>query len=102
MRRGRRLFNHIVDISAPAHRAVLNGRSCSPPAFPLQRLSNNAWGGTVIPHFRALIWIVVALCALSGCGEKAPSASIGPVRQVRKSDMTEAEVKYGIAPVPDS
>jgi hypothetical protein len=27
--------------------------------------------------------------------------SSGPVRQIKRSEMTAAEVKYGIAPVPD-
>ena len=32
---------------------------------------------------------------------KLPRTYIGPARQLKKSEMTEAEIKYGIAPVPN-
>lgn len=37
----------------------------------------------------------------SGSHYKPPRSYIGPARQLKKSEMTEAEIKYGIAPVPN-
>ncbi len=55
----------------------------------------------------------LALAALPGCGERQSSDSafgghsaqtrhITTPRQIKKNEMSEAERKYGIAPIPDS
>src|ERR1700682_2287140 len=65
-----------------------------------------------------VILMVFAAALLPGCAKRhdAPSAADGasshkygpprqwpgPPRQLKKSDLTEAEQKYGIAPVPDN
>ena len=38
---------------------------------------------------------------LGSCG-RSPPQSAEPARQLRKSDLSAAEQKYGVAPVPDS
>jgi len=59
------------------------------------------------------VTILLTLVALSGCGDRdssedavdghvAPARHITTPRQIKKSEMSEAEQKYGIAPVPDS
>jgi hypothetical protein len=46
---------------------------------------------------------MAGVAVLAGCGRRQPSHSgSGSVRQVKKSEMTPAEVKYGIAPIPDA
>lgn len=37
----------------------------------------------------------------TGSHDKPPRSYTGPARQLKKSEMTEAEIKYGIAPVPN-
>ena len=54
--------------------------------------------------------MLLALCAtvaITGCGERpstssATSAATGPVRQLTKADLSAAEQRYGIAPIPDA
>ena len=64
------------------------------------------------PHFMVLPALLVVLSPLQGCGDhhsadgrpgdKASSARhITTPRQIRRSEMSVAEQKYGIAPVPD-
>ena len=43
--------------------------------------------------------LVVAIAVVSGCGRRRSSRS-GPARQLKKSELTVAEQKYGIAPIP--
>jgi hypothetical protein len=50
---------------------------------------------------RTLVVSLVALALVGGCGRRETSRS-GPAHQLKKSEMTAAEVKYGIAPIPDS
>ena len=47
-----------------------------------------------------VVWFV-AIAILAGCGRQRSSRS-GPARQLKKSELTVAEQKYGIAPIPDS
>jgi hypothetical protein len=49
---------------------------------------------------RTLVVLMVGAALLGGCGRHEQSHA-GSVRQLKKSDMTAAELKYGIAPVPD-
>jgi hypothetical protein len=42
-----------------------------------------------------------AATAVTGCG-RGPRKSTGPVRQIKKKDLSAAEQKYGIAPIPDA
>ena len=56
---------------------------------------------------RALAWrlLTLALLAtvLAACGRgPTTSGNTGPVRQLKASDLTPAERKYGIAPIPDA
>jgi hypothetical protein len=44
---------------------------------------------------------LLALAVIGACGRKRGTSRTGPPRQLKKSDMTAAEVKYGIAPTPD-
>ncbi len=65
---------------------------------------------------RVLLLLILAM-VLSGCGKRNPVSAPaggeahhnaaarewhGPPRQLKRSELTEAEQKYGIAPVPDS
>src|SRR5882762_763371 len=50
---------------------------------------------------RTLVVSVVGLALLGGCGRHR-QAHAGSIRQLKKSDMSAAELKYGIAPVPDA
>jgi hypothetical protein len=45
---------------------------------------------------------LVALTVIAGCGRKPRSARSGSPHQLKRSEMTPAEVQYGIAPIPDS
>jgi len=54
-----------------------------------------------------LVVLFVAMATVAGCGEKPQQSSAAPRRsaqahQLKKSDMSVAEQKYGIAPIPDS
>jgi hypothetical protein len=50
---------------------------------------------------RVRIFVVLLIAtAVSGCGRR-PSSRSGPARQLKKSEMSVPELKYGIAPVPD-
>jgi hypothetical protein len=48
---------------------------------------------------RTLVVLFVALAIVAGCGRR-PSPRSGPVRQLKKSELSVAEQKYGIAPIP--
>ena len=58
---------------------------------------------------RSIAVLLVLIVLVVGCGKKEPSsagsqpsrASSGPPRQLKKSDLSEAEQKYGVAPIPD-
>ena len=50
---------------------------------------------------RSLVVCGIGLALLAGCGRRE-HARTGPPRQLKKSEMTPAEVKYGIAPIPDA
>lgn len=49
---------------------------------------------------RILVVLFVAIAIVAGCGRRRPSRS-GPARQLKKSELSVAEQKYGIAPIPD-
>lgn len=49
---------------------------------------------------RTLVVLFIAVAILAGCGRR-PSSRSGPARQLKKSELTVAEQKYGIAPTPD-
>jgi hypothetical protein len=63
--------------------------------------------GSASPARRALAVLLVAMTLLAGCDRKPPQISQsarranGPPHQLTKSEMSEAEQKYGIAPIPD-
>jgi len=44
--------------------------------------------------------LFVALAVVAGCGRRRSGRS-GPARQLKKSELSVAEQKYGIAPTPD-
>jgi hypothetical protein len=44
--------------------------------------------------------LVIAIAVIAGCGRRRPARS-GPARQLKKSELSVAEQKYGIAPTPD-
>jgi hypothetical protein len=51
---------------------------------------------------RRLVVALVAFAVVAGCGRRqTPTSRSGPARQLKKSEMTAAEIKYGVAPVPD-
>ena len=51
---------------------------------------------------RTLVIVVVGIALVGGCGRHRPSRETGGgIRQLKRSEMTPAEVKYGIAPIPD-
>jgi hypothetical protein len=43
----------------------------------------------------------VGLALVGGCGRHRPARE-GGIRQLKRSEMTPAELKYGIAPIPDA
>ncbi len=45
---------------------------------------------------------LIAVVIVTGCAEKKPALHAGPAHQIKKSEMSLAEQKYGIAPIPDS
>ena len=49
----------------------------------------------------ALAVLFVAIAMVAGCGKKQSQHS-GPAHQLKKDEMSAAEQKYGIAPIPDS
>jgi hypothetical protein len=49
---------------------------------------------------RMLVVLCLTVAIVAGCSRKPPARS-GPPRQLKKSEMTVAEQKYGIAPIPD-
>ena len=49
------------------------------------------WGGVLL---------ILVISTVAGCSRHG-SPSSGPPRQLRKSELTAAEQKYGVAPVPD-
>jgi hypothetical protein len=52
---------------------------------------------------RTLVIVVVGIALLGGCGRHPPARQTGGgIRQLKRSEMTPAEVKYGIAPIPDA
>jgi hypothetical protein len=63
--------------------------------------------GSASPARRALAVLLVAMTLLAGCDRKPPQSpqsarrANGPPHQLTKNDMSEAEQKYGIAPIPD-
>ena len=68
--------------------------------------------GSAGPAGRTIAAWVVAMALIAGCSGKEPpgagsaasqlaSRSSGPPRQLKKGDLSAAEQKYGIAPVPD-
>jgi len=50
---------------------------------------------------RTLVVLCVALAVVAGCGRRRANRS-GPARQLKKSELSVAEQKYGIAPIPDA
>jgi hypothetical protein len=72
----------------------------------------------IVNHRLALGTAILACIVLSGCNGREPGSQTGldrsharisaphvfngTARQLRKSEMSEAEIKYGIAPVPSS
>jgi hypothetical protein len=48
---------------------------------------------------RMLVGLCAALALIAGCGRR-PASRSGPARQLKKSEMSVAEQKYGIAPIP--
>jgi hypothetical protein len=50
---------------------------------------------------RVFVVLCAAVAIVAGCGKSRPASRSGPARQLKKSEMTAAEVKYGVAPVPD-
>jgi hypothetical protein len=63
--------------------------------------------------FSVALTLLTAIGMLAGCGDRqssnsvaggqsAPTRHITTPRQIKKSEMSEAERKYGIAPIPDS
>lgn len=72
----------------------------------------------IVSHWLALGTATLAVIVLSGCHGRVPGSQTGvdrshvrtsaphvfngTARQLRKSEMSEAEIKYGIAPVPSS
>ena len=63
--------------------------------------------------FPVAVTLILAIAILPGCGNRhssgsapggqsAPTRHITTPRQIKKSEMSEAEQKYGIAPIPDS
>jgi len=64
-------------------------------------------------RFPVAVTLILAVAILAGCGDRhssnsapgsqsAPTRHITTPRQIKKSEMSEAEQKYGIAPVPDA
>ncbi|MCU1382469.1 MAG: hypothetical protein JWL71_1166 [Acidobacteria bacterium] len=51
---------------------------------------------------RALIVSLMALAVIAGCGRRPRTSRTGAPHQLKKSEMTPAELKYGIAPIPDA
>jgi hypothetical protein len=50
---------------------------------------------------RTFVTVGVGIVLLGGCGRHRP-AHDGTIRQLKKSEMTPGELKYGIAPIPDA
>jgi hypothetical protein len=68
--------------------------------------------GSAAPAGRTIAALLVAMALVTGCGGKGPAGAgassaqlasrlSGPPRQLKKGDLSPAEQKYGIAPVPD-
>ncbi len=68
--------------------------------------------GSAGPAGQTIAALTLSMTLIAGCGGKGPSStgtsnaqlasrSSGPPRQLKKSDLTAAELKYGLAPVPD-
>ena len=64
-------------------------------------------------RFPVVPTLLIAIAILAGCGDRqssssapggqsAPTRHITTPRQIKKSEMSDAEQKYGIAPIPDS
>lgn len=70
--------------------------------FPTLSLPQQAEETIILPGHRTRILVVlfVAIAIVAGCGRRRSSRS-GPARQLKKSEMSVAEQKYGIAPIPD-
>jgi hypothetical protein len=67
----------------------------------------SGWAGSTVTGGRTIATLLVAVALLAGCG-KSPSPRSGTARpatgtphQLTKADLSEAEQKYGVAPVPD-
>ena len=52
-------------------------------------------------HIRMLVVLCAGLALAGGCGRRRVPRS-SAVRQATKSDLSPAELKYGIAPIPDA
>jgi hypothetical protein len=50
---------------------------------------------------RTLVVALVALALIAGCGRRHANGG-GAARQLKKSEMTASERKYGVAPIPDA
>ncbi len=64
-------------------------------------------------RFPVAVTLILTVAIVAGCGDRhssnsapgsqsAPTRHITTPRQIKKSEMSEAEQKYGIAPVPDA
>lgn len=49
---------------------------------------------------RMLVVLFIAVAIVEGCGRR-PSSRSSSLHQLKKSDLTAAELKYGMAPTPD-
>ena len=69
--------------------------------FPALFFKQQAEETDILPGHRTRILVVlfVGLAIVAGCGRRRTSRS-GPTRQLKKSELTVAEQKYGIAPIP--
>jgi hypothetical protein len=73
-----------------------NIRSC-PDLFLEQQVEETV----ILPRRRSktLVVLVIAIAVIAGCGRRRSERS-GPARQLKKSELSVAEQKYGIAPIP--
>lgn len=79
------------DVNEPAVRVSILSAPFSMRALVTRSLAMKA----------AAAALCLAVLVVAGCGRSTPHGT-GATRQLTKSDLTVAEQKYGIAPIPDS
>jgi hypothetical protein len=69
--------------------------------FPALFFKQQAEETDILPghRTRVLVVLLVGIAIVAGCGRRRTTRS-GPARQLKKSELTVAEQKYGIAPIP--